>query len=211
MSERNGEAADRQAAFMSAVVTEHFVLQTAANAIISEQGTRATLYVLALSSALVAMGFASREQAVFVPFVATVLPSVFLLGLFTVVRLVDAAMDYNYCLAGIARIRRHYRGLTPEAAAFFSAASGRWPETEETPVLRLGTTIAFLTAIASMVAFVNSIVAAAGVSLLADALLGGARRGLALGLGVATAIALMIAFFLYQRWRYSTSPGVTQH
>ena len=38
------------------------------------------------------MGFASGLREVFVPFVATILPAVFLLGLFTVVRLVDAGI-----------------------------------------------------------------------------------------------------------------------
>jgi hypothetical protein len=207
MGDRERESGDRQAAFLSALVTQHFVLQTAANATVSEQGTRASLYVLALSSALVAMGFASRDPEVFVPFVATVLPALFLLGLFTVVRLIDAAMEYNSFLTGIARIRRYYRTLTPEAAAYLSAASGRWPETGTTPALRLGTTIAFATTIASMVAFINSIVAAAGVSLLVGALLGGTWRGLALGLGLIVVVALMTGFYAYQLRRYSTGPG----
>ena len=52
----------RQAAFMTALTTEHFVLQTAANATVSEAAARASLYVIALSSSLVAMGFASSSQ-----------------------------------------------------------------------------------------------------------------------------------------------------
>ena len=69
---------ERQQAFMSALVTEHFVLQTGATATVSEAGTRASLYLVSLSSSLVAMGFASRERDVFVPFVATILPALFL-------------------------------------------------------------------------------------------------------------------------------------
>jgi hypothetical protein len=46
------------------------------------------------------------QQAAFVPFVATVLPAVFVLGVFTVVRLVDALVEYNQFLAGIARVRQ---------------------------------------------------------------------------------------------------------
>ena len=198
------EDKERQQAFMSALVTEHFVLQTAANATVNEAGTRASLYLVSLSSSLVAMGFASRERAVFVPFVATILPALFLLGLFTVARLVDAAIEYNAFLRGIARIRRHYRTLTAEAAEFFEAEGGRWPETEETPSLRLGPLIGFATTIASMVAFINSIVAGAGVALLAGDFLANAQRGSALGLGIATTVVLMVTFLAYQRWRYST-------
>jgi hypothetical protein len=194
----------RQEAFMSALVTEHFVLQTGANATVSEAGTRASLYILALSSSLVAMGFASGLREVFVPFVATILPAVFLLGLFTVVRLVDAAIEYNYFLTGMARIRGYYRSLTPAAADYFAAEGGRWPEARKTPSLRLGTFIAFVTTIASMVAFINSIVAGAGVTLLAENLLGGDQTRPAIGFGVITVVLLMAAFLTYQRWRYST-------
>jgi hypothetical protein len=49
-----GEQA-RESAFMSALVTEHFVLQSAASTTISEASARASLYVFSLSSALVAI------------------------------------------------------------------------------------------------------------------------------------------------------------
>lgn len=75
---------ERQSAFISALTTEHFVLQTAMNLSASDAESRASLYIFSLSSALVAMGFASRSQEVFVPFIATVLPALFLLGVFTV-------------------------------------------------------------------------------------------------------------------------------
>src|SRR5581483_7570302 len=186
---------ERQSAFMSALVTEHFVLQTAANATVSEAGARASLYIFSLSSSLVAMGFVSRSREVFMPFVATVLPALFLLGVFTVIRLVDNAIENRQCLIGIARIRSYYRTLTPEAAVYFAAREGRWPETLSTPALRLGL----------LVAFVNSIVAGAGVTLLAGDLLGGDRNSLALLLGVTAAVVLMAAFLAYQRWRYRIS------
>jgi hypothetical protein len=194
---------DRQAAFMSALTTEHFVLQTAANATVSEAGARASLYLLTLSSSLVAMGFAAQTREVFVPFVATVLPAVFLLGVFTILRLVDAAVAYNQLLARMSRIREHYRTLSPEAAEFFPDPDVSWIETgQPPPELRLGVFVAFITTNASMVAFVNSIVAGAGVALLAGDLLGSDRTVLALVLGVVAAAAVMTAFLLYQNWRY---------
>ena len=55
-----------------------------------------------------------------------------------------------------------------------------------------------------MVAFINSIVGGAGVTLLAGVLLGADQRGLALGLGVVAALAATAAFLALQRWRYST-------
>lgn len=196
---------DDHQALLTALTAEHFVLQTAAAATVSEAGTRASLYILSLSSALVAMGFASQSRDIFLPFIATVLPALVLLGLFTVVRLVDAAIEYNECLNGIARIRGYYRTLSPEAEAYFSPETGRWPEKNATtPTLRFGPSIAFISTIASMVAFINSIVAGAGVALLAGTLFGPERTTFAVGLGVATAVAIMVLFFAYQRWRYYT-------
>src|SRR5829696_91587 len=56
---------ERHGAFMSALVTEHFVLQTGADAATTEMGSRAALYLSVLGSALVVMGFAAQSRAVF--------------------------------------------------------------------------------------------------------------------------------------------------
>jgi hypothetical protein len=193
---------ERQAAFMSALTTEHFVLQTAASATVSEAAARASLYVFSLSSSLVAMGFTAGSQEVFLPFAATILPALFVLGLFTVVRLVDTGIANQRFLAGIARIRGYYRTLTPEAAAYFSAESGRWPESPPSPTVRFGPLVAFFTTAACMIAFINSIVAGAGVALLASNVLVRGQIVFASLLGVVTALALMAAFLAFQRWRY---------
>jgi hypothetical protein len=79
-------------------------------------------------------------------------------------------IEYNHFLAGMARVRGSYRTLTPEATNYFAAEGGRWPEARKTPAMRLGSFIAFITTIASMVAFINSIVAGAGIALRATAL-----------------------------------------
>jgi hypothetical protein len=148
------------------------------------------------------MGFASRSREVFLPFAVTVLSGVFLLGIFTIIRLVDTMLEYQYCLAGIARIRGYYRTLTPEAAVYFSAETGRWPEARSAAPLWFGPIVRFLTTAASIVSLLNSIVAGAGVALVA----GYARAGgVALLPGIATALVLMFAFLAYQRWRFSLS------
>ena len=174
---------ERQAAFVAALTTEHFVLQTAASATVSEAAARTSLYVFSLSSSLVAMGFTAGSQEVFLSFAATMLPALFLLGSFTVVRLIDVGIENQQCLGGIARIRSYYRTLTPEAAAYFSAESGRWPESHAAPPTRFGSFVAFLTTAASMIACINSIVAGVGVALLAHTLIP-AQTILALVLGV---------------------------
>ena len=193
---------DGQSAFLSALNTEYFVLQGATSANVSESAARASIYVMALSSFLVAMGFASRSTESFVPLVAAVLPGLFVLGLFTVIRLVDLNGHYLQHLAGMARIRAYYRELTPEAAGYFSPEETRLPR-DVIPSLQLGTSIAFLTTSSTMVASINNIVAGAGVALLARSLLGPDRTLLAVLIGVAGAGALMAVFLAFQKWRFS--------
>ena len=202
---------ERQAAFMSALVTEHFVLQAAANATVSEAAARASLYVFSLSSSLVAMGFAWPSREIFLPFAAAVLPAVFLLGIFTFVRLVDTGIEDQQFLAGIARIRSYYRTLTPEAIVYFSTESGRWPESHASPGHRFGPRVALFTTAASMIAFINSFVAGAGVTLLARNTLARDQTVFALLLGMATALVLMTAFLAFQRWKYRLSAPAEAH
>ena len=109
---------EQQTAFMSALVTEHFVLQTAASATVNEAGARTSLYA-------------------------------------------------------------------PNSPSVWS-----------------GSLVAFLTTAATMIAFINGIVAGAGVTLLAANLLGGNQLGLAISLGVGVSVALMAAFLAYQWRRY---------
>jgi hypothetical protein len=80
---------------------------------------------MALSSSLVAMGFVAGSTDLLVPFAAISLPAVFLLGIFTVVRLVESTLESMQCLAGIARIRGYYRTLGSEAAGYFAPKYGR--------------------------------------------------------------------------------------
>jgi len=194
---------ERQSQFFSALTTEHFVLQTASSATVNESSARASIYILSLSSALVAIGFVSQSREAFGLFVASVLPALFLLGLFTVIRLVDVSGEYMRCLGGIARIRSYYGTLTPEAAQYFGPErelrAGRSP----IPSLQLGRGIAFLTTTATMVACVNNIVAGASIALLVHWLNGSRRISVAVVLGVAGTMILTAAFLTYQRWRFS--------
>lgn len=192
---------------MSALTTEHFVLQTAASSTINEAGARSSLYVFTLSSSLVAMGFMSQTSGALMPFVAAVLPAIFVLGLFSVVRLVDTTVENMQYLTGIARIRRFYRTLSPEANELFAAATGRWPEVASPPSHALGPPLAFLGTSASMIAVINNVVAGAGVTLLVHVPLEGGL-GFAIACGALTAVAWTIAFVAYERWRFSNDPVV---
>ena len=198
----NSEDQARRTAILSALTTEHFVLQTATSTTYTEASARSSLYVMALSSSLVAMGFLANSPEAFVPFAATVLPALFVLGVFTVVRLVETALESMHYLAGIAHIRAFYRGLGPGAAQQFSAERGRWPEVKS-PAERLGPVAAFFGTTATMIAVINNVVAGAGVALLIHLVAPSASRSLYAAAGVLVAAVLTWAFYAYQRWRFA--------
>jgi hypothetical protein len=197
----------RQSAFLQALVTEHFVMQTAAGVAVNEQASRASIYLVSLSSSLVGMGFASQSREAFIPFVATVLPAIFLLGVVTVARLVDISAESYLFLGTIGRIRGYYRTLTPEAAELFDEKSGRWPE-KGSPAAPHSRFMAFATTAASMVAFINSIVAGAGTALLLRWLLGRDLTWVAIAAGVTIAVVMVGIFVAYQDWRFRVTPGL---
>ena len=77
------------AEFVNALGTEYFVLQSMASSTISESGSRVSIYLSSLASGLVALGFSSSSPRAFASLAFTVLPTVFVLGWFTIVRLID--------------------------------------------------------------------------------------------------------------------------
>lgn len=108
---------------LTALTTEHFTLQTARAQTTSETSARASIYMFSVSSALVALGFVSQVADgvgdVFVVFALTVLPTIYLLGCATYVRLVElGAEDLRYGIA-INRIRGYYQEIAGERADLF--------------------------------------------------------------------------------------------
>lgn len=111
------------AQLLTALTTEHFTLQTARAQTMSETSARASVYMLSLSSALVALGFVSQTAddlgSVFTAFALVVLPTVYVLGCATYVRLVElGAEDLHYGMA-INRIRSYYIELAGDRADLF--------------------------------------------------------------------------------------------
>jgi hypothetical protein len=115
------DAPDRQE-LLTALTTEHFTLQGARAQTAGESASRASLYILAVSSTLVALGFtsqASETGEVFDVFALTVLPTLYVLGVFTFVRVVECgAEDFRYGVA-INRIRNYYKRIAGDQANLF--------------------------------------------------------------------------------------------
>jgi hypothetical protein len=145
--------------FMSALGTEYFVLQSTASSTISESGSRVSIY-LSLASGLVALGFSSSSPRAFASLAFTVLRTVFVLGWFTIVRLIDTSVANIVSLRRMELIRRYYAALAPIAPPYFAADDtqaaqhsvryGRW---------------SFLFTMASMVITVNCVLGGSGRSL----------------------------------------------
>jgi hypothetical protein len=194
---------------MTALTTEHFVLQTAASTTVTEASARATLYLMTLTSSLVAIGFTSGTEA-FAPLVSTVIPVIVVLGIFTLVRLVDTGIENLAMLTGIARIRSFYRTLSPDAPSYFPSrspgeaddalapiAAKRPPSTGRARRTWMGTKGMFT--MASMIAVPNSVVTGAGVTLGVTRL---SSKPLGFVIGSIVVVVSLGTFYWYQNLRY---------
>ena len=106
---------ERSPEFVSALGTEYFVLQSMASSTISESGSRVSIYLSSLASGLVALGFSSSSPRAFASLAFTVLPTVFVLGWFTIVRLIDTSVANIVSLRRMELIRAYYAALAPVA------------------------------------------------------------------------------------------------
>jgi hypothetical protein len=191
----------REQAFISALTTEQFVLQAARSANVGEMTGRATVYMGAVSSALIAFGFLAQVVTRLDPFVAAVLPAVFLLGEFTFAALLRNTLENLVLLGQMQRIRGYYRTLVPEADQFFGQAAEeeRFSAAMATVGLRARPAGTLFTG-ASVIAAINSVVGGVGLALLA-AKVGHLAASAALPVGITAAVVLFGLHLLYQQQR----------
>jgi hypothetical protein len=188
------------------LATEHFVLQAARSAIVSEQIGRAIIYMGAVSSALIALGFLAQVVTRLDPFVAALLPALFVLGELTFAVLVRNTTENLVLLGQMQRIRGYYRGLVPEASQFFDPpeADAQFQAALGTVGLQSSPGQRLFTG-ASLVAAINSILGGAGLAVLA-ARVADLGDGAALAVGAAVALVLFVLHLLYQQ-RHSAHVG----
>ena len=181
--------------FINALGTEYFVLQSTASSTISESGSRVSIYLSSLASGLVALGFSSSSPRAFASLAFTVLPTVFVLGWFTIVRLIDTSVANVVSLRRMELIRAYYAALAPMAPPYFGVDGqvtgehgvryGRW---------------SFLFTMASMVIMVNCVLGGATIALLCDLAFKVPLPGAA-SIGVAAGLALLAAGLCYEHRR----------
>ncbi|WP_375483915.1 hypothetical protein [uncultured Jatrophihabitans sp.] len=198
--------AEQSSALLTTLTTQQFALQSAASTTVSEAVGRASIFLGVLSSSLIALGFAADRQPLLLGALAVLVPTIFLLGLFTVVRLVDTSGENLLHLAEMARIRSYYVGLHPDASRFFSFTSTASADDAFGGMgLRRSRLLSVFT-LATMVAFVDAVVGGTGVYVLLRAPLTLSRVS-ALVSGLAFGAAFLIGFFRYQSRRLAALDG----
>jgi hypothetical protein len=199
---------DRQA-LLTTLTTEHFTLQGARGSTIGESGSRASLYISAVSSALIALGFigqASNLGTAFDVFALTVLPTVFVLGVFTFVRLIENSVEDILYGRAINRIRSYYlRVAGPEARYFMLSGHDDAHGVLANMGLRPTRWQLYFTT-AAMIGVVNSVVAGTTIALLV-AIAADAALGIAAAAGGAVALISVALHFRYDRWRHLQAGG----
>jgi hypothetical protein len=144
--------------------TEHFNLQTARAVTVSEANGRASIYLAALSSNLIALAFIgqlSRLDVAFYAFALILLPVLAFVGVATFLRLVQSSLEDIAYAHRIGLLRSFYLRVAPELEPYLVVVRGtRSAAPSDAELLAPSAWQLTLTA-AGMVAVVNSVVVAA--------------------------------------------------
>jgi hypothetical protein len=191
---------------LTSLTTEHFGLAGARAQAASETASRSSLYLGSLSSALIGLGLTaqvSNAGDVFHVFALVALPTLFVLGVFTFVRLVELGIEDFLLGRAMNRIRHYYLENAGEAGRYFMLsghddAAGVMANMGLRPAaLQL-----YFTA-AMAVAVVNAVVGGAAVAL-GVGLAFGVPLGVAVGVGAVIALAVVVLALRYQHARRET-------
>ncbi|HYU74854.1 MAG TPA: hypothetical protein VEL31_19475 [Ktedonobacteraceae bacterium] len=154
---------------VSIMTTEHYNLQTGRAMTISEANGRASLFVGAVSSGLIALALVaqlSRLSAAFFVFGLIVLPTLFFMGLITFERVLQSGLaDVTYA-RGINRIRHLYLEYAPQMQPYFILGSHDDGETILQQESMIPTWVQSFLGMASMVAIITSVLAGSFLGML---------------------------------------------
>ena len=189
---------------VTVMTTEHFVLQTARSAGITETVGRAAIYLTAVSSGLIALAFVgqlSRLGAAFYVFGLVLLPTLAFVGVATFERAVRNGVEDVQMAGRIDRIRQFYFDAAPQVARYLPppGPDASWAMAREAGV-STPFWYQFLT-IAGALAVVNSVLVGGTFGLAVQA--GTGLLAASAAVGVITAAAALAGHFARQRaiWR----------
>jgi hypothetical protein len=174
------------------LTTEHWSLLSARSLVYTEAMSRTSIFVAALTGAVVSLALVAQASGfgdAFVAFALVLLPVVYFLGVVTVVRLAQVNSEDARWMQGMNRIRHAYLELAPELEPYF--VTSRYDD--GAGVLQSAM------AMRSPPARTQAFVAAPGVVAVVDSVVAGATAavaGIGLDLGLAATLALGAGFFL---------------
>src|SRR5215469_5367877 len=156
------------------ITTEHYNLQMGRAMTVADANGRCTLFIGAVSGALIAIAFTgqvSRMGTAFFVFSLVLVPSLVLMGLITFERVLQSAIEDLTYARGIMRIRHLYLEYAPQLRPSFMLAAD---DESRRPTLKVGLHPSwwqvFLTT-AGMIAAINSVLVGVFVGLLLSVLL----------------------------------------
>ena len=183
------------------ITTEHYNLQTGRSMTVADANGRSTLFIGAVSGALIAIAFtgqASRMGTAFFVFSLVLLPSLFLMGLITFERVLQSAIEDLTYARGITRIRHLYLEYAPQLQPYSILAAD---DDSRRQMLKVGLHPSwwqvFLTT-AGMIAAINSVLVGTFVGLLLSALFSFPLLACT-GAGV---ITFLVSFGILQRYQW---------
>ena len=194
MDDLSKEAVQRTSQILT---TEHFTLQGARNATISEANGRLGHYLSTVGSAVVAMAFVanvSEMGLVFLAFSCVIFPIMIVLGVVTLIRTLQIAVDFTRLTQAINRIRHYYIEVAPEAEAYIS-----FPQFDDLQAVRQSMTPAHsrlqdLASTPGPIMLINSVLVGVFAGILANGFFS-ADIGRAI---VVALVALGVAFVLHR-------------
>ena len=174
------------------LTAEHWSLLAARSLVYTEAMSRASMFIAALSGAVVALALVAQATdfgSGFVAFALVLLPVVYFLGVVTIARLAQVNHENRLWVQGMNRIRNAYLQLAPELDRYFVAS--RYDDEAGVLVTSLGahrrlSRLQPFVAVPGVIAVIDSVVAGAAAGI----------AGLGLDLGVAGALTLGGTFFL---------------
>jgi len=181
---------------LQVLTTEHWSLLSARSLGYTESMNRVSMFIAALSGAVVALALVAQATDFgtgFHAFALVLLPVVWFLGLVTIIRLGQVNREDFMWVQGMNRIRHAYLELAPEVEPYFVTSSHDDPHgvLASMAMSRIGPFQGFV-AVPGVVAVLDSVVAGAitGIAALAS----GAGTGLTLGLGAAAFVVCLAGF-----------------
>jgi hypothetical protein len=187
--------------------TEHFTLQGARAAAISDANGRTGFYLSTLSAGVVALAFVSQVDQTgpaFTVLALILLPTLLIIGLASFERLLQLGIENIRTVVAINRVRRYYLEVAPELRAHITLSDN---DDAHGVLISLGSTQGGIrpwdlyVTNAGLMAIINSIVAGTLGALVAVSL--GATISAAVVVGIVTGGILLVAlsYYLTRRWR----------